>query len=272
MAPYQEETSLFEVFQPLVQRWKLIAVGVLAGVLAAAVFTFLSKKQYETSMLLQVGAILDKQIEESSTVVEIINSDSFHQTVASRLKLDTSLRQLRKMIRAETNTVRPSPIVTVTVLSDSPDGAIQLARVVADVVNERHRPLFDEKMSYYNNWMDQLESKLNTYEAEAKAMRQDLNNFRSHNRELSTMLLLEARLGDREAQAFSWRRELRELLAYRTKVHSHNTAMVAPPVLPSRPSKPNVMLNLLVAFFVSFFLMISIVLVTDQYRKASLRI
>jgi len=272
MAPYQEETSLFEVFQPLVQRWKLIAVGVLAGVLAAAVFTFLSKKQYETSMLLQVGAILDKQIEESSTVVEIINSDSFHQTVASRLKLDTSLRQLRKMIRAETNTVRPSPIVTVTVLSDSPDGAIQLARVVADVVNERHRPPFDEKMSYYNNWMDQLESKLNTYEAEAKAMRQDLNNFRSHNRELSTMLLLEARLGDREAQAFSWRRELRELLAYRTKVHSHNTAIVAPPVLPRRPAKPNVMLNLLVASFVSFFLMISIVLVTDQYRKASLRI
>ena len=271
MATLQDETSLFEVFQPLAERWKLILAGVFAGIVIAAIVSFASQKQYQTSVLLQIGAVLDKQLEDSNTVVEIINSDSFHQTVASRLNLNASLKQLASMIRAETSVIRGSPLVTVTVLSNSPDGAVSLAKTVFEVINERHKPMFDEKMRYYIEFGKVLESKINEFENDIKNQNADLNALGSRG-DLSAKILLQTKLTDREFQALTTRRELRELLALSANVHSHATSMVAPPVKPARPAKPNIRLNLLVAFLVSLFAMVSYILVADQYRKASLRI
>jgi capsular polysaccharide biosynthesis protein len=271
METVHDEINLFEVIQPLIDHWKLLFLGVLAGILIAVFLTFVTQKQYGTSVLLQVGAVLDKQLEDSNTVVEIINSDSFHQTIATRLKLDASPRQLGKMIQAETNLTRPSPLVTVTVVSDSPQGAVNLANAVFAVINERHKPMYDGKMAYYIQYGKVLEDKVNAYENDIKNQLMDLNSLGTKG-DLSARILLQARMADRENQSLTIRKELRELLAYQSGVHSHATAMVAPPVLPSRPSKPSLRLNLLVAFLVSLFAMISFIFVMDQYKKASLRI
>ena len=273
MSSFQEEPGLFDVAQPLVRSWKVILVGVLAGMLAAAGFSFLAPKEYETSVPIQVGAILDKQIEETFTVVDIINSDSFRQVVASRMKVSATPKQLRKMIRAETNQVRSSSIVTVTVISDSAEHAVQLAKTVADVLIERHQPMFDDKLAYFSSWAKELESKIDDDDQQVKAMKDDLKKLETERgSELASILMLESRLSDREMLSVSWRKDLREYLALRSIVHTHNTAMVAPPVLPSKPSSPNLILNVAVAFCVSLFLMTSVVLILDQYRKASLRI
>jgi uncharacterized protein involved in exopolysaccharide biosynthesis len=275
MPTFQEEPGLFDVFQPLVQRWKLLLVGVSAGILIAALVTVVSTKQYETTMLLQVGAILDKQIEDSSTVVEIINSDSFHQTISNRLGLNSSSKQMVKMIRAETNsnTSRYSPLVTVTVLSDSPAHAVDLEKAIFALLNERHKPMFDAKMEYYIVYEKQLDDKIKIYEQELMSLKRDLKSLDSDPKSsLADKLLLEARIGDRETDTLSAKRELRELMAYSSPVHSHATAMVATPVLPRKPTKPNLRLNLVIAFLSSLFLMVSFILILDQYKRTSLRI
>ena len=271
METVRDEINLFEVIQPLINRWKLLLFGVFVGILIAVVVTFLSKKQYETSILLQVGAVMDKQLEDSNTVVEIINSDSFHKTIANRLKLNATTRQLDKMIDAETNATRPSPLVTVIVLSDSPQGAVNLANSVFALINERHKPLFDGKMEYYIKYNTDLGKKIKSFEDDVQAQTDDLKLL-GKNGDLNTRIELQARLGDRENQVLSVKREQRELLAYTSAVHSHSTAMVAPPVMPTKPSKPNLRLNLIVAFLVSLFAMISFIFVMDQYKKASMRI
>jgi capsular polysaccharide biosynthesis protein len=271
MGTLQEESSVFDVFQPLIQKWKWIVAGVLTGLLVAAGVTAISKKQYQTSVILQIGAVQDKQIEDSNTVVEILNSDSFHQTVAKRLKLNLTSRQLAKNIHAETNLTRYSPLVSVTVLSDSPEGAVRLAETVFEVIDERHQPMFDQKMSYYNQFQKMLEDKVKAFDDDLNQLKEEQASLASKG-DLSTKILLQARIGDRETEALSVKRELRDLLAFSSSVHSHSTNMVSPPVQPQRPVKPNLRLNLVIAFLVSLFAMVSFILISDQYRKATLRI
>ena len=270
MSTNQNEATLFEVFQPLVRRWKLLLAGVIAGVLVAAVITVLSKKQYETSMLLMIGAVMDKQIEDTNALVEIINSDSFHRAVASRIALSNKASESTQVIRAETNLTRYSPIVDVMVRAGTPESAVQLAKTVFEVVNERHKPMFDGKMEYYIEYNKMLSEKIKTFEDDVQALKQDLSAMNSKS-DVSSRMLLQSRIGDRETQSLTLRRELREMLAYSATVHSHPTVMVSTPVLPGSPAKPNLRLNLAIAFFVSLFVMISVIFIADQYQKTPLR-
>ncbi len=245
----------------------------IVGTIAATVVSLMMPRQYETSLLLQVGAVNDRQLEESYTVTEIINSDSFRQSVAATLKEEASRKQLSKMIQAETNMLRPSPMVPVHVLADAPERAVQMAEAVADAVKDRHQKMFDAKMVYYKTYAGELANKIDAATQEATDLRKDLATFRSsRDANVASILLLETRLSDKELQIVNWKRELRESLAYLTSAHSHNTAMVAPPILPRKAAKPNVMLNVIIGFFGSLLVMISFVLLFEQYTKASPRI
>lgn len=264
---YPDDQTLFEIFNPLVRRWKLLLFGVLAGALLGALVTFVMPKQYQTSVLLQVGAVMDKQVEESYTVTEIINSDSFRQSLASKIHRFVS----QKQIHADANVYRSSPIVNVQVLAESPQGAVQLARAAAEEMIARHKVFFDAKMQYYVDYRKDMQDRISAAEKEIEDLKTDLNAYRSKgDGNLSSSLLLESRLGDRETQIMTWKHELLDLVAFLSPVHSRNTAMVAPPVIPSKPAKPSMKLNLIIGFFGSMFLMVAFILLYDQYRKASL--
>lgn len=274
---YQEETTLFDVFQPLVLRWKFLFLGLLTGTALVAIVTLLLPKQYQTSVLLQVGTasemqygnFMDRQLEDSATVVEIIDSDSFRQALSSKLNREVSPR----MIHVETNMVRSSPMVTVEALDDTPEHSIQLATAVADAVIARHKLLFDGKMAYFIQYSNELNTKIQESEQESEQLKKDLATFQSNKEaNLSSILLLETKLNDKERQVVDWMKELRELEGHMDKVHSRNTSMVAPPVQPTKPAKPKFLLNVVIGFFGSLFLMISFILLVEQYRKTSSRI
>jgi Uncharacterized protein involved in exopolysaccharide biosynthesis len=266
---YQEEPTLFEVFQPLVQRWKLLLLGVFAGTILATLVTFVLPKQYQASVLLQAGAVNDRQLEESYTIAEIINSDSFRQSLASKLNLAIS----PKMIQAATNMIRPSPMVTIDVFADTPQHAVQLADAAANAIIARHQPLFEKKLEYFINYDNELKNRIQSGNEDLDALNRDLATFQSNrNANLPSILSLQAKLIDRQTQVVFWLRDFRDAEISLAAVHSHNTSMVAPPVLPSRASKPNLKLNVVIGFFGSLFLMISFVLLVEQYRKASSRI
>jgi uncharacterized protein involved in exopolysaccharide biosynthesis len=275
MANFEQEPSLFDVFLPLIQRWKLLLAGIVLSILAGYLISTVSTKLYKTTLLLQVGAVMDRQIEDSSTVVEIINSDSFLQTIAKRLNLDPSRSKLSKNIVAETNLIpgRSSPLVTVNVVSDSPDHAVQIAEEVFAVLSERHKPMFDDKMKYYTNYEKDMQEKIRSYESAIRALNQDLELSKSSAQsDVNTKMLVQSKIADIEMQSLTAKRELREMLAYTSIVHSHPTNMVAQPIRPVRAFKPNIKLNVTIAFLAGTFLMVSFILIVDQYKKAYWRV
>jgi capsular polysaccharide biosynthesis protein len=275
MSNFDQEPSLFDVFLPLIQRWKLLVAGVLISVIAGYLITMFSTKLYKTTLMLQVGAVMDRQLEDSNTVVEILSSDAFLQSIGQRLHLDSSPKRLSKTITAETSLTpgRPSPLVTVTVLSNSPDTAVQIAKEVFAVLTERHKPMFDDKMKFYTEYEKELQKKIKNFDSDIAALNQNLQVLDSKAQsDINTKILVQSKIADIENQSLYSRRELRETFAYTSIVHSHPTSIVFNPIRPTAPFKPNVKLNLTIAFLAGTFLMVSFILIVDQYKKAYWRV
>jgi len=265
----EEEQGLFEIIHPLILRWKLIAGGVFVGMMIAAAASFFLPKQYETTCLLNIGTAVDKSLEDSYTVTKIINSDSFQQTIAAKVGLSVSTRQLQKMILAETDSTKWAPWVSIRVTADDPQKALRLANAIADGIIQRHGGFFDGKMQRYKDYKRELEQSIDQFTQEAASLKTNLDKFRSNPHDLPTEMLLQNRLIEKENQTLLYKRELRDMSTWLSEVHSRKTSFVARPVLPKAPVKPNLKLNLVVAAVVSTFLMISFVLLLEQYRKGS---
>ena len=266
----EEEQGLYEILRPLIRRWKLITGGILVGIIFAVAVSLLLPKQYETTCLLNIGMAVDKSLEDPYTVTKIISSESFQQTIAAKIGVHASAKQLQKMIQAETDTTRWTPWVNIRVVGNDPQTTLKLANAIADGIIQRHAKFFDEKMQRYQDFKRDLERNIDQFTQEAVILQKNLNTFRANPHDLSTEMLLQTRLSEKENQAMLWRRDLRDVSTFMSEVHSRKTSLVTNPVLPNVPTKPNLKLNLMIAVLVSTFLMISFVLLLEQYRKGSL--
>ncbi|MCI0416171.1 hypothetical protein L0222_25635 [bacterium] len=269
----EEESALYEILHPLVIRWKLIAGGVLTGIILAGVVSSFLPKQYETSLLLNIGLAVEKILEDPYTVAKVINSEAFQQTIAGKVGLNVSSKRLSKMIEAETDSIRVSPWVSVRIRANSPQETVRLANAIADGIILRHSKSFEEKMKGYKDYKNELQESIAQFTEEAQTLRKNLDAYRSGTKpDVSTEILLQTRLSEKENQAIMFKRELRDISSYMAKVHSRETSVVAAPMLPEAPVSPKMKLNLLIAAVTSLFIMISFVLFREQYRKSSLGI
>ena len=115
----------------------------------------------------------------------------------------------------------------------------------------------------------ELEKMQEQYGKEIETIRGTLTS--SGSADLSAAMMLQARLSDKENQLYILKKELRDNRVFMSKVHSRETALAGPPVLPKKASKPNLKLNLVVAAIAGFLVMFSFILLSEQYRKGSIR-
>ena len=270
----EEPPGLYELIHPLVRHWKVLLAGVVTGILVAGAITLLLPKRYETSFLLKIGSAADKQLEDSYAVVEIINSESFQQAAASSAGLNLSSKQLQNMVEAKTDSERWQPTwVSVQVLADAPDRALEVATAMIQGIIQRHTELFNESMRPYQDFEKDLQHSVALAEAETEKLKNNLEDYRSKGKtNASDEILLQSKLADLENQALALKKELHTLQTSMSTVHSVNTTVAAPPIRPTSPSRPNLKMNLAVACVASLFLMISFILLWEQYKKGSLRI
>ncbi len=269
---YQEDAGVYEIFYPLAIRWKLLAGGVLAGMILAAVATSFMPKQYETHLLLSIGIAVDKNLEDPYTVTKIMNTEAYQQATAAKVGLNFPPKRLQKMIQAETDTGNRVPWVSVRVTEENPQTAVKLANALADGMIQRHAVIFNEKMQRYKDYKVELERNIAEFSKETEILKGNLTTYRSGPHDLSAEMMLQTRLTDKENQIITFNRELRDLSTLLTNAHSRKTSLLAAPVLPTSPEKPSLKLNVIIAAVGSLFLMISFVLLREQYRKGSLGI
>jgi uncharacterized protein involved in exopolysaccharide biosynthesis len=260
----REEPTLFEILEPVARRWKLVIASLLIAIGAAGVITFLMPKQYETTLLLQLAEVTDQQVEDSYELSRIINSDAFQQTVALRLGWNMPSRQLQKMIEAPPD-VNRSSLVTVRIRGNTPEQAVKLANGVAAAVIERHQKIVDDKLKLYGVYESELINRQQQFQKEIEQLKQDIDQIGKS--DVAAAMLLQTRLNDKEMQLLTLRKQLIDFqAAVMSKVHTHGTNIVAPPILPQKPVKPNLILNVMMAAIASAFLVISGILIWEQYR------
>ncbi|MCI0411551.1 hypothetical protein L0222_01985 [bacterium] len=267
---HKEEQGLYEFFHPLIAHWKLIVGGLLVGIVVATAASFLLPKQYETTLLLNIGSAAEKSLEDPHIVTKIINSASYQYMIASKVGVQAPPARLQEMIKAETDSARSVPWVTIRIKADDPQRAVKLANAIADGIIQRHTEFFDEKIQYFKDYKVELEKNLDQFTEEMTTLEENLNSFRHTSHDLQTEMMLQTRLGDRQNLILMFKREMRDMSTWTSEVHSRRTSLASRPVLPKVPTKPNLKLNLVMATVVSLFLMITFVFLLEQYRKGSL--
>jgi uncharacterized protein involved in exopolysaccharide biosynthesis len=265
-----EELGLYEFIQPIVVHWKLIASGLLVGILVATAASLLLPKQYETTLLLNIGTAAEKSLEDPHTVTKIINSNSYQHMIATKVGLKIPPQELQEMIHAKTESARIVPWVTIHVSADDPQKVVRLGNAIADGIIQRHAEFFDEKVLYYKEYKTELERNINQFQEEVATLERNLNTFLFTADDLHTELMLLSRQADRQTELIMFRRDLRDISNWTSRVNSRRTSLAVRPVPPKNPTRPNLKRNLAVTIVVSLFLMITFVYLLEQYRKGSL--
>jgi Capsular polysaccharide biosynthesis protein len=266
------EASIFEIISPLIRRWKMILAGVLTAVIIAFIATNLAPKQYETSMLLQVGSVVDNLLENPNTVTYLINSDAFRQKAASKVGVDVPLKDLQKMIHAEIDTLRPSSLVSVHVVADHPQRAVQLAQAVANGILQRHALFFKQRIELQQNYRKDLEKAITESDSRLDEIRKQLELLQKSRMDSSALLIAHSKLYEEERQILTWKRELRDIEGLLSAPQTAETSIAAAPVSPTKPMKRNLALNLIGAIVLSLFLVSSYILIADHYRKVRVHV
>jgi uncharacterized protein involved in exopolysaccharide biosynthesis len=258
------ETSVFELVTPFIQHWKSLLAGVIIAIVIAVIVSAVAPKRYDTSMLLQVGSVLDNVLENPNTVTYIINSEAFQEQTISRIGLQGSRK--KPEITAEIDTLRPSTLVSVHVVADQPENAVRFAQAVADGILERHTSFFKEKVQLQQRYRKDLETSIQESENRISGIRAELDSMKSGH-DAATELLAQTKLGDEEKQLMLWKRELLDLQGLLSAPQTRETSIAAAPVSPNRPLGRNLFLNIAIAIVLSLFFIASWVLISDQYRK-----
>ena len=269
----EAEPGLYDVVQPLTSRWKLILGGILLAVGIAAVATSFLPRQYQTSFVLVLGFTGEIALEDPATVTTIINSDSFQQASAQAIGLKIPTNSLKKMVHAETDANRwNTNWVTVQITAQEPDTAVRLANAIADGIVRRHTAYYEQNMKPLKEHHSELLGSIQRLTSQIDVLKQQSRgNGSVSTGNLSTDFLLQTRITDGEHQLIELRKSLRDAEVQMSASKIRNSAVVAPPLRPQRPSKPNLKLNLIAAAMGSAFLMITLILLYEQYRKSSLR-
>jgi hypothetical protein len=258
------DTVLGEILEPLIRQWKLLIIGVLAGLVAASVFIGASKTYYETSFLLQIGTVSNAYLEDPISLAIFINSDQFHQTIASKLAIQMSPEELRKMIRAETENFKTS-IVVIFTRAEQPEQAVHIAQAVSNEILEQHANLFRDQLAPSIAYKRSLEASIKRYNGEIEELQKDVEKIKSKD-ETSLALIVQTKLAQQETQLMKSEKELHHLADSLLKPDTQETMLLFPATLSAKSVNRNFVIKLVFSGFASLVIVVSIILGYDQYK------
>ncbi|MFH1039057.1 MAG: Wzz/FepE/Etk N-terminal domain-containing protein [PVC group bacterium] len=162
----KEDIELRDYLAILNRRKRFIIGGTLACLALAALISLLLPRIYQASLIIQVGKIyLPPQreggrqevefLEEPEAAGEVIASEAVLDRVRDRLGLDVTLVDLKDELSVSTfmENVSPTklgnPLVTITCQDRSPQTAVDILNLLAEIIiEEQNRKYFDNLQAY----------------------------------------------------------------------------------------------------------------------------
>ena len=286
----EQEVGLIDYLRVIRKRYRLIVGGTLACMLAALVMSLLLPKVYETNLNLKIGQVWEKPIDDPYRVAAIINSEPFLDKVRQKIGLAETAYQMKrdkivmaKVIEAARQSIdRPPILVEIVTEAHSPEKTVELAKAVAELFVQEHKPRFDEIMNEHHQYEKELENQTQIIQKETQALDATLKSQRT-NPQVSAVavILLQAQLEQKQSQLVGFIKELRDVKINNTsKARTENTRVIFPPVLPEVPVSLRLSLNniviagimglivfIMVAFFVEYLAQIKRMEQTHEGNK-----
>lgn len=263
----EKEVDLRDYINMVKKRWKIILIIFLFSTITSGVVSFLLPKTYEASVLIRIGRMRNKLLEEPSTVIEIFKTKAMLEKVAEELNIPPTQEKLQELA-SKVKIKEKSGLLEIRGRGETPEEALKLVNGVTTVLLNRHEQIFARAKMILEEYLASGKQRLVEIEKEIKMLRRKIEELGVTNSDAKATVVrgymegLE-RSRDRYEQLQVELREKKMEESYGTV----STELVIPPTIPEKPIGPKKKQNVLIAGILGLFIGLICAAVVEYFEK-----
>lgn len=269
---YEDEISLFDLWEKLRAGWKSIFGGACLGGLAAGVVVLVVAPKYEAASVLQIGLIAGKEIESATMTLERFRSQTFFleaakqggfQVAADQVALGEGL--VGDYVKVQI--LKGTSLLEVKTYGDTPESSKKLNDVLIRQLEQRHDLLGEPLKEKLKSDIALTRERLNVVEQEL-AVLSEVNYKDAKDVQFSPVSLLMSQKIQKQSEIFGLRRQLTDLELMQIAPATQKTQMLEAPFVVMKPVSPKRNLLLTLGLVGGVLLGVFIVLVKNSWVRA----
>jgi uncharacterized protein involved in exopolysaccharide biosynthesis len=273
--PLEDEISLKDIIDFLLESWKSILSTSVLGVLGAVAYIAFTPNMYQATANIQVAKVAGTDVESPAILAEKLKMPTYYsQKTYSACNVMDDISPGEEIAKSLKPTLsKTAPIITVSYKEESPEIAQKcLESVLEDVrVNQKllAKPIFDTKSYQLIN----LKQKLEAAEKTLKMLPSKNSNFDFTDSKFSASTLLLATTLNKENEIKDLRTQVNDLEISLTEPQTRETFLAAPIYAPNQKVSPKRAIALVGGLVGGLFLGLILMMGLRAYRsyKASSR-
>jgi len=281
---YEDEINLGKYFQVLWKRKVVILFVTLFCAFFAGVISFILPKSYQSELLIKIGSVGSigdvggmgnvgdvksfanmsaTLIENEAMVIELIKSKSFLTTVIGKYlekwgkDIDPKELNVKATFEKDIRGGRGPQLIRIQAEGKSPQQAVEVVNAIASEVISRHKEKFEKAVSILKKMEEDLNIQIAASEKQVEELKKIILSVGGGPKmDVPAVILLRANLNDRENWLTVLTQRVANLRLASSALHTENTKVTDPPVIPAKPVKPRKAINVAIGAFIGLMLSI----------------
>jgi len=258
----EDEVELIDLLRTIWARRYFIILTTLSLILIAGVGMQMLPKKYETTALIQIGRVWEKEIENPYLTREWMGSDAFLLRIIEKLNLNITPQEMREKKRIQAEVLESGPsgkkvplLLSLRVQGEVPQQTVKIAETVSRFLIEKHHARFQERLQEHQVYEESLTQNVAQIETAIRGLevlieKQQMKPVVN----APSVILLQSQLEQKNVQLLEFKRELKDTrINNNSKIITENTRLIAAPIIPTKPVGPRIFLFSAVAGVLGFF-------------------
>lgn len=271
--PLEDEISLKEIIDFLLESWKVMALSGIVGGFLAAGNAFVTPSKYQATAAIQVAKVAGNDVETPSILVEKLKIPTYfsiasHSDCNVMNTFEPGLVIVKNLMPTLSKT---SPIISFSYKDESSEKAQKcLESVVNDIRNNQNllaKPTIDAKKKQLLD----LRGKLDSSERVLKLLTNKNSNFDISDSKFSASTLLLSLTFNKENEIEGLRSQINYLEIELMEPQTKETSLTAPIYAPKKKVSNNIVLSLLGGLMVGLFLGLLLMIGKRAFTAIKLR-
>lgn len=266
---FEDEISLKDIIDFLVESWKSILVTGVLGVLGAITYITVTPNMYQATANMQVAKVAGGDVEAPAILIEKLKMPMYYsQKTYMACNVMDEIQPGEEIAKSLKPTLsKTAPIITISYKEESPEAAQQcLESVIEDIrANQKllAKPILDTKAYQLVN----LKQKLEAAEKIIKILPSKNLNFDFNDSKFSGSTLLLATTLNKENEIKDLRTQINDLEILLSEPQTRETFLAAPIYAPQQKVSPKRGIALIAGLMGGLFLGLLLVLSQRAYRS-----
>jgi uncharacterized protein involved in exopolysaccharide biosynthesis len=269
----EDEISLKDIIDFLIDSWKTILLGGVAGGLLGWGYVVITPVKYQATASIQVAKIAGNDVEDPGMLVEKLKLPMYFSkktyvacNVMNQLKPGETIAKILKP-----TLVKTAGIITITYQEDSPENAKKCLESVLDDIRVNQRLLAEPIFERKTNQLFNLKLKLESAEKAIKRLSDKSVSLDFSDSKFSASALLLATTLNKEKEIEDLKIEIKDLEIQLVKPQTEEASLITQIFAPQQKVSPKTANVLLTSLFGGLFLGLMFVIGQRTYRayKAS---